>query len=73
MASDRMRDHLSRSEIRKDAVQSFVEAGAGAVGQVSTILTGAVRDLAHTVGTFATEVFEIRDAARRAREDQPDA
>lgn len=70
-SSGRMRDHLSRSEISKDAVQSFVEAGAGAVGQVTTILTGAVRDVAHAVGSFATEVYEIRDSARKAREDQP--
>jgi len=61
-----MKDHLSRSEIRKDAVQSTVEAAATAVGQVTTILTGAVRDLAGALGGFATEVFEIRDSARRA-------
>jgi hypothetical protein len=36
------------------------------VGQVATIITGAVRDVASTVGGFATEVFEIRDSARRA-------
>ena len=61
-----MRDHLSRAEIRKDAVQGTVEAAASAVGQVATILTGAVRDVAAAVGGFATEVFEIRDSARRA-------
>ena len=36
---------------------------------MSTIVTTAVRDVAHTVGGFATEVFEIRDAARRAPEE----
>lgn len=61
-----MKDHLSRAEIRKDAVQDTVEAAAGMVGQVATILTGAVRDVASAVGGFATEVFEIRDSARRA-------
>ena len=64
-----MKDRLSRGEIRKDAVQSTVEAAAGTVGQVATILTGAVRDMASVVGGFATEVFEIRDSARRAREE----
>ena len=64
-----MKDRLSRGEIRKDAVQSTVEAAAGTVGQVATILTGAVRDMASAVGGFATEVFEIRDSARRAREE----
>ena len=64
-----MKDRLSRGEIRKDAVQSTVEAAAGTLGQVATILTGAVRDMASAVGGFATEVFEIRDSARRAREE----
>lgn len=65
-----MDEHLSKSEIRKDAVQNTVEAAASAVGQVSTILTGAVKDVAGAIGGFATEVFEIRDAARRAQADQ---
>lgn len=61
-----MKDHLSKAEIRKDAVQGTVEAAASTVGQVATIITGAVRDVASAVGGFATEVFEIRDSARRA-------
>jgi hypothetical protein len=64
-----MKERLSKAEIRKDAVQNTVEAAAGAVGQVATILTGAVKDVAGTVGGFATELFEIRDAARRAAAD----
>ena len=62
-----MRERLSRSEISKDALQHTVEAGAEAVASVTTILATAVRDVASAVGGFATEVFEIRDAARRAR------
>lgn len=61
-----MKDHLSRAEIRKDAAQDAVEAAAGMVGQVATIITGAVRDVAGAVGGFATELFEIRDSARKA-------
>ena len=64
-----MKERLSKAEIRKDAVQNTVEAAAGAVGQVATIITGAVKDVAGTVGGFATELFEIRDAARRAAAD----
>ena len=64
-----MKDHLSRSEIRKDAVQGTVEAAASTVGQVATIITGAVREVASAVGGFATEVFEIRDSARKAAEE----
>jgi len=61
-----MDDHLSRAEIGKDAVQSTVEAAATTAGQVTTILAGAVRDLAGALGGFATELFEIRDSVRRA-------
>ena len=61
-----MDDHLSRAEIGKDAAQSTVEAAATAVAQVTTILAGAVRDVAGALGGFATELFEIRDSVRRA-------
>lgn len=64
-----MKDNLSRAEIRKDALQETVETAATAVGSVTTILTGAVRDVAKVVGEFATDVFEIRDASRRASSD----
>jgi hypothetical protein len=67
-----MRDHLSKAEIRKDAVQDVVQAGATTVGQLTSIVTGAVRDLAGTLGGFATELFEIRDAARKAAGDRED-
>jgi hypothetical protein len=64
-----MDDHLSKAEIRKDAVQSAVEAAAGTVGQVTSIVTTAVKEVAGVLGGFATEVFEIRDSARRASAD----
>ena len=63
-----MKEQLSRTEIGKDAVQDTVEAAASTVGQVASIITHAVRDVARAMGSFATEVFEIRDSARRARE-----
>lgn len=63
------RDHLSKSEIRKDAVQGAVEAAATTVGELATILTTAVKDVAGALGGLATEVFELRDAARRAAEE----
>ncbi|HEY5420299.1 MAG TPA: hypothetical protein VIL10_06155 [Marmoricola sp.] len=62
-------EHLSRAEIGKDAVQHTVEAAATMVGQVASIMVGAVRDVAQALGGFATEVFEIRDAARKAGRD----
>jgi hypothetical protein len=65
-----MRDQLSKSEIGKDALQDGVEATATAVGTVATIVTTAVRDVARTVGGLATDLFEIRESARKARKDQ---
>ena len=67
-----MKDHLSQAEIRKDAVQGAVEAAATTVGEVATILTTAVKDIARSVGGLATEVFEIRDSARKASDENSD-
>ena len=64
------KDRISKAEISKDAVQSTVEATAGAVGEVASILTTAVKDVAGAIGGLATEVFEIRDAAKRAAAEQ---
>lgn len=62
-------DRLSRSEISKDVLQTSVEIAATTVGKVASIVTGAVRDVAGAIGEGATEVFELRDAARRASAD----
>ncbi|WP_235737777.1 hypothetical protein [Nocardioides alcanivorans] len=63
------RDRISSAEIRKDAVQDSVEATINAVSQVGGVVVGAARDVARTVGGLATELFEIQDAARRARHE----
>ena len=60
---------LSKFEIRKDVLQTAVEATASTVGEVTTILTGAIRDVASSVGGLATELFELRESARRAAAD----
>jgi hypothetical protein len=65
-------ERLSGAEIGKDAVQSAIEAAAGTVGEVATIVTQAVRDVATAIGDFATELFEIREASRKAAEDGGD-
>ncbi|RNL65275.1 hypothetical protein EFK50_04760 [Nocardioides marmoriginsengisoli] len=64
-----MKDHISKSEIRKDAVQDGVEAVTHAVGQGTQIVIGAVSDIAKTVGGLATDLFEIREASKRASAD----
>jgi hypothetical protein len=68
-----MKDNLSKAEIRKDAVQDGVEAVTHAVGQGTQIVIGAVQDIAKTVGGLATDLFEIRDAAKKAGADSDDS
>jgi len=68
-----MKDNLSKAEIRKDAVQDGVEAVTHAVGQGTQIVIGAVQEIAKTVGGLATDLFEIRDAAKKASADGTDA
>lgn len=64
---------LSRREIKKDAIQQSTDAAIGAVGQIAAILLDAARGVTREVGSFATEIFEIREASRRADEDGEDA
>ena len=61
-----MDDRLSKAEIRKDALQEIVGAGASVVGEVTSIITTAVKDVANAIGGLATDVFEIRDGVRNA-------
>ncbi|KUI06926.1 hypothetical protein AU191_22140 [Mycolicibacterium acapulense] len=61
-----MEDRLSKAEIRKDAVQEIFDSGVSTVGEVVSIVTTAVKDVANAIGGFATDAFEIRDTVRRA-------
>lgn len=64
-----MKDQISKAEIRKDAIQDGVEATTHAVGQAANIVVSAVGDIAKTVGGLATDLFEIREATKRASAD----
>lgn len=68
-----MPDSLSKNEIRKDAIQNTVEATVTTVSEVGGIVVGAVKDVVGAVGNLATEVFEIRDAARKAHSEHGEA
>lgn len=61
---------VSDFESRKDTVQELTESAATHVGRIASIVTGAVRDVTREIGDWASDVFEMREAARRAREDQ---
>ncbi|WP_029369620.1 hypothetical protein [Mycobacterium sp. UM_WWY] len=62
-----MNERLSKTEIGKDVLQESVEAVASTVGEVTHIITTAVKDVAAAIGGLATDAFEIRDSARKAR------
>jgi hypothetical protein len=64
-----MSDKLDKLERRKDTIQVAVESGATHVGGIMGIVVGAVRDVTREIGDWATDMFEMRDAARRARAD----
>ncbi len=61
---------LSKAETRKDDVQVVVESGATHAGRIAGIVSGAVRDVTRELGEFTTELFEMRDASRRAERDR---
>ncbi len=60
---------LERIEVRKDTLQVAIESGATHVGQIMGIVVGAVRDVTRELGDWATDVFEMREAAKRAESD----
>ena len=64
---------LDRLETRKDTVQVAVEGAFHHVGQIAGIVTQAGREITRELGEWATEVFEMREAARRAEADRPES
>ncbi|PJJ56161.1 hypothetical protein CLV56_0365 [Mumia flava] len=60
---------LRRREINKDVVQQAAEAVTASAQRLSVIVLGATRQVITEVGDLATELFEISDAAGRARRD----
>jgi hypothetical protein len=63
---------LDDLETRKDTVQVAVESAFQHVGQIAGIITGAGREITRELGDWATDLFEMREAARRARVDRRD-
>jgi hypothetical protein len=60
---------LEKIETRKDTLQVAIESGATHVGQIMGIVAGAVRDVTRELGDWATDIFEMRAAAKRAEAD----
>ena len=63
---------IGRFEIAKDTAQVITESAANHVGRIATIVTAAVRGVAHELGELAGDIFEMRDAAGRAAQDGED-
>lgn len=61
---------LTDAETAKATAQVLTESGVGHVGKIASIITTAVRDIAHEIGELATDGFEMFDASRRARDDE---
>jgi hypothetical protein len=63
---------VGRLEISKDTLQVLTESAAAHVGRIATIITGAVREVTHELGEWASDAFEMRAAAARAENDSGD-
>jgi len=61
---------LGDLETRKDRLQVALETGFQHVGQIATIVAGAGLQITQELGDWATELFEMREAAHRAQEDR---
>lgn len=59
-----------RLERGKDSSRVGVESAAVHTGRIVVIVAGAVRDVTRELGDFDSDVFEMREAARRAEEDE---
>jgi hypothetical protein len=57
---------VSKFEVAKDTAQVLTESAANHVGRIAIIITGAVREIAHEMGEWATDAFEMREAADKA-------
>lgn len=57
---------VSKLEAAKDTAQVLTESAAGHVGRIAVIITGAVREIAHEMGEWASDAFEMRDASAKA-------
>lgn len=63
---------VDRIERSKDLIQELVESASTHVGQIATIITTAVADVAREIGEIITDGFEMREAAQRAKADTPE-
>jgi hypothetical protein len=61
---------VGRLESGKDTIQVITESAATHIGNIASIITGAVRDVARETGEWLTDVIEMREASDRAQADE---
>ncbi len=61
---------VGRLERNKDLAQELVENTAHRVGNITSIITGAVAGIVREIGELVTDGFEMREAAKAASADQ---
>jgi hypothetical protein len=63
------RGRLAPLETTRETLQVIVESGAMHTGRIAVIIAGAVADVTRELGEWATDVVEMRDAARWGPDD----
>ncbi|WP_020497094.1 MULTISPECIES: hypothetical protein [Sciscionella] len=61
---------IDRFEAGKDTVQELTESASAHIGNIATIVTGAVRDVARETGDWLTELITMPEAAARSTRDE---
>lgn len=59
---------VGKLERNKDLVQDVVENTAHRVGSIASIITTAIVDVTREIGDLVTDGFEMREAAKIAKE-----
>ncbi|WP_072802696.1 hypothetical protein [Rhodococcoides yunnanense] len=62
---------VGKFERNKDTIQELTESAATHVGKIAVIVAGAVRDITREIGDWVSDGIEMREAARKARDDSP--
>lgn len=63
---------MGKPEAGKDVAQAIAESAATHLGNIATIITGAIRDIARETGALLTEIVETREA-QKSRPAEPEA
>ncbi|MFH5230799.1 hypothetical protein [Antrihabitans spumae] len=60
---------VGKFESNKDLVQDLTETTATRVGNIASIVTDAVKGVAREVGDLISDGLEMREATKKAQED----